>query len=235
MKQLKCIVIDDEDIDRLMVTTLVKKHEQLELLAAYSGAEEAMSNELYLQADVLFLDIDMGDISGLEFRKMAAEVPACVFITSHPEYALDSYALDTLDYIMKPLTLKRFEATMARIDDFFAIREKATLYENNFQGGYIFIKEGNSETKIMLHDVLYLEALKDYTGIITANKKHYVLSNIGNLLKQKEFESFVRTHRSFAVRKDIIKSVNAKTVVLQNDTEIPIGRNYKDNLKEIHS
>lgn len=232
--ELKCIVIDDEDIDRLVVTTMIKKYDHLQLLAAYDSAEAAMKSELYLQADVLFLDIDMGGISGLEFRKMATIVPACVFITSHPEFALDSYTLDTLDYVMKPLTKQRFEATVVRLNDFFEIRAKANLYENNFQGGFIFIKEGNSETKLMMHDIQYLEALKDYTRIHTASKKHYVLSSIGNLLKQKEFEPFVRIHRSYAVRKDQVKSVNYKQVILRDDTEIPIGRNFKDNIKEIY-
>lgn len=233
MKQLKCIVIDDEDIDRLMVISMVNRSVHLELLAAYASAEECMASEICLQADVLFLDIDMEGVSGLEFRKMAAVVPACIFITSHPEYAVDSYALDTLDYIMKPLTPQRFQSTEARIVDLFDIRSKAAMYDSSFSGGHIFIKEGSVETKIMLHEILYLEALKDYTRIITREKKHYVLASIGNLLKQAEFASFLRIHRSFAVRKDVVMSFTHKFVTLQHDIELPVGRNYKDGLRSI--
>lgn len=110
------------------------------------------------------------------------------------------------------------------------LREKAKLYENHIGGDFIYIKEGHQETKLNLHEIIYLEALKDYTLIITENKRHCVLTSIGNLLKEKSFSQFVRIHRSFAVKRDMIKSRGSNELKLQNNIVLPIGGSYKENL-----
>ncbi|MBK8599618.1 MAG: response regulator transcription factor [Flavobacterium sp.] len=181
--------------------------------------------------DVFFLDIEMPEESGLELRKKAAEVPVCIFITAHPEHAVESFELDTLDFIVKPLKLDRFSQTIKRIEEFMEIKHKALLFESSIGGDTIYIKEGHEQTKVKLHDILYLEALKDYTLIVTSQKRHCVLSSIGNLLKEDHFQSFIRTHRSFAVQKQYIKKILTNDVLLNNDVLIPIGRSHKESLK----
>jgi DNA-binding LytR/AlgR family response regulator len=110
------------------------------------------------------------------------------------------------------------------------IRHKAALFESSIGGDAIFIKEGHEQIKVKLHDVLYLEAMKDYTLIVTSDKRHCVLSTIGNLLKETYFESFVRIHRSFAVQKQFIEKIGTTEILLHNQQTIPVGRTYKDNL-----
>lgn len=170
-------------------------------------------------------------INGFEFRKMASEIPICIFITSHPEHAVESFELDTLDFIIKPLKLDRFSQTVSRIKDYMELKLKAQLFEASIGGDVIYIKEGHDKTKVKLHEILYLEALKDYTLIVTQHKRHCVLSSIGLLLKESEFHSFLRIHRSFAVQKHYIKKITPNEVLLNNNVLIPIGRSYKDNLK----
>ena len=184
---------------------------------------------------MIFLDIDMPNYNGIEVRKRALNIPACVFITSHTEYAIEGFELDALDYIVKPLTFDRFTKTVKRIEDFMDLRNKAELFEASIGGDAIFIKEGHSETKVKLTDVLYLEALKNYTLIATPEKKHRVLLNIGMLLKDDNFRSFVRVHRGFAVQKHFIKKISAQEIELADRIAIPIGRNYKDNLSQLLS
>jgi len=122
---------------------------------------------------------------------------------------------------------------MARIGDYMELKLKASLFESSIGGDVIYIKEGHEQTKVKLHDILYLEALKDYTKIVTSNKRHCVLSNIGTLLKDENFNSFIRIHRSYAVQKQYIKKILTNEVLLNNDISIPIGRSYKENLSTL--
>lgn len=233
MKQFNCIIVDDEEIDRLMVISMVKKFPNLNLIGAFDSAAKALDAIDNSNIDILFLDIDMPASSGLEIRKKALQVPVCIFITSHPEHAVESFALETLDFIVKPLKLDRFTQTMQRIQEFLEIKHKAQLFESSIGGDTIYIKEGHEQTKVKLHDILYLEALKDYTLVVTNQKRHCVLSSIGTLLKEKHFQSFVRIHRSYAVQKQYVKKINPYEIELNNSTLIPIGRSYKDNLSLI--
>jgi len=233
MATYNCIIIDDDEIDRLTVVSFAKKFPVLNILGVFAGAEDALPILAKENIDILFLDIDMPELSGIEFRKRAAHVPACIFITAHPEHAVESFELDTLDFIVKPLKLDRFSHTVARIQDYLELKHKAQLFEASIGGDTIYIKEGHEQTKVKLHDILYLEALKDYTKIVTPQKRHCVLSSIGTLLKEGNFHSFIRIHRSYAVQKQYIKKILTNEVLLNNDVLIPVGRSYKSNLNEL--
>lgn len=230
MSKLRCIIVDDDEIDRLTVLSYVKKFERFEVVGVYDSAETALNKIITCETDILFLDIDMPNMNGIELRKKLFEIPVCIFITSHPEHAVESFELETLDFIVKPLKLDRFTQTISRIEEFLEIKHKAALFESSIGGDSIYIKEGHEQTKIKLHDILYLEALKDYTLIITTQKRHCVLSSIGTLLKETHFHSFVRIHRSFAVQKQFVKKINSTEIELNNNFTLPIGRSYKENL-----
>lgn len=233
MKKFNCIVVDDEEIDRLMTISMVKKFEEFNLLRVFDNAKSALDFLDKNEVDVLFLDIDMPDTNGFELRKKAMQIPACIFITAHPEHALESFELDTLDFIVKPIKQDRFERTVERINDFMAIKKKISSLESTFQEDSIYIKEGHEQTKVNLKDILYLEALKDYTLVVTPEKRHCVLSSIGSLLKEVNFSSFIRIHRSYAVQKQYVRKVNSQEIELNNNFAIPVGRSYKDNLSLI--
>ena len=233
MKKYSCIIVDDDEIDRLTVLSFAKKFPILDILGVFDSAEDALPFIEEKKVDILFLDIDMPDLSGIEFRKQALEIPVCVFITAHPEHAVESFQIETLDFIVKPLKLDRFTQTVSRIEEFMEIKLKASLFEASIGGDTIYIKEGHDQTKVKLHEILYLEALKDYTLIITDKKRHCVLSSIGNLLKEDHFQSFIRIHRSYAVQKQFIQKMNSTEIILNNNVAIPVGRSYKENLNLI--
>jgi len=230
---LNCVIVDDNEIDRLMALSLVKRFPKLNVSGTFSSASDALPLISAGGIDVLFLDIDMPEMSGLELRKLAPEVPICIFITAHPEHAVESFELETLDFLVKPLRFDRLVQTVHRIEEFMEVRHKAALFESSIGGDAIFIKEGHEQIKVKLHDVLYLEAMKDYTLIVTSEKRHCVLSTIGNLLKEPYFESFVRIHRSFAVQKQFIDKIGTAEILLHNQQTIPVGRTYKDNLSSL--
>lgn len=233
MTHFNCVIIDDDEIDRLTVVSYAKRIPNLTIVGIFESAVEAAATINEQPIDILFLDIDMPGENGLAFRKKMLEVPVCIFITSHPEHAVESFELETLDFIVKPFKFQRFEQTMKRIEEFMEIKHKAQLFESSIGGDVIYIKEGHQQTKVKLHDILYLEALKDYTLVVTPQKRHCVLSSIGTLLKENHFHSFVRIHRSYAVQKQYVKKINPYEIELNNNVLIPIGRSYKDNLNLI--
>lgn len=233
MATYNCIIIDDDEIDRLTVVSFAKKFPALNIVGVFEDAEDALSIIATEEIHILFLDIDMPSLSGIEFRKKAAHIPVCIFITAHPEHAVESFELDTLDFIVKPLKLDRFSQTVTRIEDYLELKLKAQLFEASIGGDTIYIKEGHEQTKVKLHDILYLEALKDYTKIVTPQKRHCVLSSIGTLLKEPHFHSFIRIHRSYAVQKQFIQKVGPQEIVLNGGIQIPLGRSYKSNLTSL--
>ncbi len=233
MKKYSCIIVDDDEIDRLTILSFAKKFPVLDIVGVFSSAEEAFNSGNVQDIDILFLDIDMPNINGIDFRKKVPLVPVCIFITAHPEHAVESFEIETLDFIIKPLKLDRFTQAIKRIEEFMEIKTKALLYESSIGGNSIYIKEGHEQTKIKLHEILYLEALKDYTLLVTNHKRHCVLSSIGNLLKESHFQSFIRVHRSFAVQKNMIQKIGVNEIILNNDTSIPVGRSYKITLNTI--
>ncbi len=233
MLTYKCIIVDDDEIDRLTVLSFAKKFPVLQVIGVFSNAVDALKVLETEKIDILFLDIDMPSLTGIEFRKKAMEVPVCIYITAHPEFAVESFELDTLDYIIKPVKLDRFTQTVNRIVEYIELKQKANLFESSVGDDIIYIKEGHNQTKVKLHNILYLEGLKDYTKIVTTDKKHFVLTSIGNLLKENHFQNFIRIHRSYAVQKIYVEKKQANDLVLNNGILLPIGRSYKDALKFI--
>lgn len=230
-KKYNTIIVDDNEIDRLSVQLLVKNYPFLKTVGVYESADEALSyvNEA---VDVLLLDIDMEGMNGLDLKRQIGNDLACIFITAYPDYAIESFELAVLDFIVKPLQKARFDTAMERLQQYLTIKHKACLFDYSLGGDAFFIKEGNDQIKIVLHEVLYLEALKDYTRIVTTTKKYCVLGMLGNLLEQVAFQSFIRIHRSYAVQKNFIQKITSSQVVM-NNIVLPIGRSYKFSIEKL--
>jgi two-component system LytT family response regulator len=230
--EYRCFIVDDRQIDRLTTASFVRKYSFLKIGGLFESAEEALEAAEKNPPDVLFLDIDMPESSGLELRAQLAKVPACIFITAYPEYAIKSFEVNALDFLVKPINAERFEISMDRLQYYLDIHYKADLLDHSLNEDSLFIKDGHEHVKIQFYDIIYLEALKDYTGIITKDKKYCVLTPLGNLLKEKAFQSFIRIHRSYAVQKHYIRKVTPKAVMV-NQVLLPVGRSYKEALDSL--
>ena len=233
MKAFNCIIVDDEEIDRLAVLSYAKRFSILNIVGVFDSAEKALNFLSTNSVDVAFLDIEMEGESGLELRRKALEIPVCVFISSHTESAAETFELQTLDFIVKPFKFPRFELMMKRLEEFMEVRTKASLFESTLGGDTVYVKTGHDQIKVKLHEILYLEALKNYTILVTENKRHCVLSNLGEILQEDKFNSFLRVHRSFAVQKQYIQKIGSQEIELNNGNLIPVGRSYKDNLNSV--
>ena len=231
MKPYNCIIVDDDEMDRLVVVSYAKKFSLLNIAGVFDSAEKALSFLDNNTIDVIFLDIEMPGTSGIELRKKALEIPVCVFISSHTESAAETFELQTLDFIVKPFKFPRFEETVKRIEEFMEVRLKASLFEASIGGDVVYVKTGYNQIKVKLHEILYLEALKNYTILVTEEKRYCVLSNLGEILQEEKFQSFVRIHRSFAVQKQFVQKIKSQEIELIGGKTVPIGRSYKDNIE----
>ena len=232
-KTYTCIIADDDELDRLTLISYIRRYPFIQIAGAFESSVEVLTfldkNAL---PDILFLDIDMPGMSGLDLRRQLEQVPACIFVSSHPEFALESFEAAAFDYIVKPLNAGRFARIMDRLEHFLGIHHKAELLDYTLGADTLFIKDGHQHIKLQLHEIIYLEALKDYTGIITPKKKYSVLTPLGNLLKEKAFRSFIRIHRSYAIQKHFIREISPKEVMI-NGILLPIGRSYKETLEKV--
>ena len=225
-----CIIIDDDEIDRLTTMVFAKKYPCLNVIGVFSSATDALASMKNTQVDVMLSDIDMPDLNGLEFRAKMMTIPVCIFISAYPDYAAESFEMEAFDFLIKPIKHDRFEQSMNRVQNYFELKRKAQLFEYSLgSNNTVFIKDGHEQIKLNLHDIVYLEALKDYTRIVTTSKKYSVLSSIGNLLLESAFQSFLRIHRSYAVQRHFIDKITSQQVIVQNYS-LPVGRSFKDVL-----
>lgn len=228
MEMYNCIIVDDSEIDQLRLQAFVRKFPGFNILGTFLSPQKALDVIETIKIDVLFLDIQMPGINGIEFRKRAKQIPVCVFISYSPDYAIESFELETLDYLVKPLEFKRFEKTIHRIMAFMALRKLAS--NNDISQDNLMLKSGSEQIRMSLKDILYIEAYSDYTQVITGNGKQIISYSLGTVLKDPVFKTFIRIHRSYAVQKDFIFKVNRTEVLLKNGTILPIGKTYKDIL-----
>lgn len=227
--KISCMVVDDDEVDLHTIISFLEDYPYLEVTGRFDAAADGLAAAQKKAPDALFLDIDMPGMNGMELRQRLLHIPACIFITSYPDYALESFDLAALDFLVKPFSPGRFARTAARLQDYFTIRHKAELLNHTLGADTIFIKDGTKQVKLQLHEIIYFEALNNYTSIVTTSRKYAVLSTLGNLLKEESFGNFIRIHRSFAVQKHFIEKISPGQVMAGN-IPLPVGRNYKDSL-----
>lgn len=232
IKKITCMVVDDDEIDRLTTVSFLKDYPFIEISGIFDSPVKALAAVQQQPPEVLFLDVDMPEMSGLQLRQQLLHIPACIFITSYPDYAVESFEMAALDFLVKPFKAERFSKTIQRLQEYMNVRHKSELLNHTLGADTIFIKDGNDQVKLQLHEIIYLEALKDYTGIITASRKYAVLTPLGTLIKEKVFSNFIRIHRSYAVQKHFIKKISSGEVMV-NDIVLPVGRTFKEALNSL--
>jgi two-component system LytT family response regulator len=229
---ISCMLVDDDRVDMLTTAAFLEPYPFIEITGSFSSPEEALTAAKKTNPDALFMDIDMPGLNGLDLRRQLMEIPACIFITSYPDYALESFELSTLDFLIKPFTHDRFAATVTRLQEYITIRRKAEMLSHTLGADSVFIKDGTRQVKLALHEIIYLEALNNYTSVVTAGRKYTVLSTLSNLIQAEPFRSFVRIHRSYAVQKHFIKKIGSSEVLLA-DIALPVGRSYKHSIDQL--
>ncbi|TAE37178.1 MAG: DNA-binding response regulator [Sphingobacteriales bacterium] len=230
-KYLTCIVIDDEDMDRWAIIHELSNFETIKVLGNYNNPIEAIAFIKLYKPDILFLDIDMPEINGLEFIKMIKnEATINIIISSHPEYALEGFQLNVFDYILKPVETYRLASCVDRLLEFTNLKNKAQAYDVLVENEKIIFKDGHNVVNINATEILYLEAYGDYTKIVTENKAHLTLATLSNFMDLLPQGKFLRIHRSYVIAINRVKCFNLKTIDI-GENVLPVGKTYLRNAK----
>ncbi|MBS1599041.1 MAG: response regulator transcription factor [Bacteroidetes bacterium] len=230
---LRYLILDDDELARLAIETEARKYSFLEKIASCAHPLEAAEIINTSHPDIVFLDIEMPDVSGLEMIRMKYLHNALpVLITSHPEFAVESYDLDAFDYLIKPISAERFARCAQRLQSFCEMRTKAWAFENEQEADCIVVKQGHDKYKLPINEILYLEAMKDYTKIKTNSGQYLVLTTLIGILDKLPRDIFVRVHRSYVVNCEKVDAVKKNTIHVQAQT-LPVGKSYRDSVKSL--
>jgi len=225
---MRCLIVDDDELSRSVIEDLVREIDTIELIKSCSDAVEAFKIIKEEHIDLVFLDIEMPKMDGLEMMRSLSPLPQVILVTAHEKYALESYEYDVTDFLQKPISLARFmKAVDKAINRFEEKRANITAQDKT-----IFIKADSRLVQINTEDILFVEALGNYMRVFVADgSKYTILSTMKDISSKLSSNEFVRVHRSFIVRMDRIQSIEDNYIVIDKK-QISIGKAYKDDLTQ---
>jgi DNA-binding LytR/AlgR family response regulator len=229
MKKIRCIIVDDEPVARKIIREFVEQVHFLELSGEFENAYKA---EAFLQldkTDLVFLDIEMPKLSGLELLKRSSVKPMVILTTAFPEYALEGYELDIIDYLLKPVAFRRFLKAVHKAKDYAAMKSASAA---DTIPSWLFVRSDKRIEKIELSDILYVESMGNYVNIYTESKKIIAYLTLKGIESQLPAREFIKIHQSYLVAFSRINAIEGNLVNIKNKT-LPISRNYRDAVMQL--
>lgn len=224
-KKLTCIAIDDEFIALKIITSLIEQTGFLELLGSYQSALEGTNAIIELEPDIVFLDIQMPEASGLDIIKSLSKKPEIILITSQKKYAVEAFNFDVTDYLVKPIeSYPRFVKAVTKAKENIALKEKQVTGNDA-----VFMKIDFLLTKVMYETILYVEGYGDYIKVHTGEKTHVVYHKLSSIEKKLPKELFLRVHRSYLVQINKIDNIDQNSLLI-GDAIVPVSAKYKPEL-----
>lgn len=214
------IAIDDEPIALEVIKSLAAKVLFLELKATFTNAFEGIEYLQKNKIDLLFLDIKMPDITGIEVSRSLQNLPMIIFTTAYSEHAVEGFELDAVDYLLKPFSLQRFLKACTKAHELFLLKNKMQPLN------YIFLKDSYEQIKVLFDDILYIEAAGNYLNVMLQNRKITTRLTISEMLELLPAKGFTRIHRSYIVARNKVTKFNKQSVFIFK-IELPIGMNYE--------
>ncbi len=239
---IRTIIVDDEPLALDVLETYIEQVPELELIARCTNALEANKVLTEQQVDLMFLDIQMPQLTGIDFLKSLIRPPLVVFTTAYPNYALEGFELDALDYLLKPISMERFLKTVNRASEMLKLRHAEDNLRPHADMGleahddFIFVKADKKLVRVNYDDVLYIEGLKDYVIIRMDKRRIITLQTMKSLEDKLPKHRFKRIHRSYIVNLDKIQAIvgNMVEVIEKGQVKhLPVGKNYREELLEI--
>jgi DNA-binding LytR/AlgR family response regulator len=230
---IRCIIIEDERLAQDIIKSHLEKTERFTLLGIFRTAPEAKELLEREEVDLMFLDIQLPGMTGLHFLRSLTNPPLVVFTTSYPEYALESYEFNVIDYLLKPVSYERFSKTVDKIIDGKIFKTPGTEIKS-LPREHIFIRSDGKFHRISFSDILYIEGMKDYLKIHTPEHviiTHQTMAEMENIVPP---DRFLRIHKSYIVAVSRIKAIFGNSVDMEK-VLLPIGLNYKDRVMDIIS
>jgi len=225
--KLKCLIVDDEPLAQRILEKFIGEMSFLQLIAKCSDAIEAMDVLQEKKIDLIFLDINMPRLSGINFLKTYKNPPMVIITTAYTEYAVESYELNVLDYLKKPFSFERFIKAVQKAKDFsMANKNLPDAEEKDENLDYIFIKANKKTVNVLINTIIYIEALGDYVKIYTESGSIVTYQSMKGIERLLPSKKFCRIHKSYIVSLSKIKSIIGNTVKIESG-ELPIGNSYK--------
>ncbi|MCD9855282.1 LytTR family DNA-binding domain-containing protein [Epilithonimonas sp. JDS] len=231
MEKLRCIVLDDEPIGREIIENFVKEIDFLELVDSFEDSVKALMFLENNNVDLIFSDIQMPKINGLDLVKSLEKPPVIIFITAHRDFALDGFETGATDYLVKPVRFDRFLKAVNKAKDYIILKQNSTVHQVN--SDRIFIKSDGKLTKILLDEILYVEAQGDYLKIVIQNETYTTLATLKSMDEVLTLPKFFRVQRSFIINLEAIRSLSGNMVELVNGKSISIALNKKEELFQL--
>lgn len=229
MRKLRCIIVDDEPIARKILQEFVEQVPFLEPAGRFENALKAEAFLSYNKVDIMFLDIEMPKRSGLDYLKQPGIRPMVILTTAFPQYALEGYELDIIDYLLKPVAFSRFLKAVQKAKEYAGLRD-ATV--PSAMPSWIFVRSDKRIEKIELRDILYIESVGNYVNIFTDTKRILAYLTLKGLEGQLPALEFMKVHQSFLVNCSRIDAIEGNTIRVK-DKVLPVSRNYRDALMQM--
>jgi DNA-binding LytR/AlgR family response regulator len=232
VKIFNCVVVDDEPLAREVIIRFMERVPSLKLAAECANAIQAMTVVQQNEIDLLFVDIQMPELLGTEFIKILKNPPMVIITTAYPEYALEGYELDVVDYLLKPIQFERFLKAINKVFQqrgMTASTVISTHKDEVKQGSYLYFRTDRKMVKVMIDDIIYIEGMKNYIKIITEKGVIITKNSMAAAEAMLPNEAFIRVHRSYIVLKSKIRSFNNETIEV-GETELPIGKLFKNEV-----
>ncbi len=226
---IRCIIIDDEPLARKGIREYISDVDFLELAGEFGHAAQATGPISSGEAQLIFLDIQMPKITGLDFIRTLKDPPPVVFTTAYPQYALEGFEVNALDYLVKPISFDRFLKAALKAREFYEIRESNAVAKTGNE--YFFIKADQKLVRINYADILFAEAMQNYVTIHTKEKKYITYLTFRTVEDYLPADRFIRVHKSYIVAADRIDSIDGSDIRIATHY-IPISRNLKDEVME---
>ncbi len=225
--KLRCAIVDDEMLAIAMLEGILKKIPYIEVVKTFNDALSVYDFLNENVVDFLFLDIEMPNLTGIDFLRSLTHPPLVIITSANKNYALEGFELNVVDYVLKPLTLERVTKSLCKVVDAKSLREVAT-HSLPDSSEHIFLKENKRNVRVNISEILYLESVKDYVKVVTKDKTIVTKENLSHFEKILNSTNFVRIHRSFIVAVNHVDAFSCSAVEI-GKLEIPIGRLYKES------
>ena len=225
---MNCLIVDDEPLARQGMKSLIEEVSNIEILGQFSNAPAAMEFIKSNDVDLIFLDIQMPKVTGLEFAEQLPKKTLVIFTTAYSKYAAKSYELDAIDYLLKPIDKDRLKKAITKAETYKKLLsdDQAINTLESSTGDFLFIKSDRRFYKVNFHDIRFIEGLKDYVVIYTATQKLITAMNLKTIHSKITANSFIRVSKSYVINMDFIDSFDSYTIYM-GESEIPIGEVYK--------
>ena len=230
---IRCLIIDDEPLAIDILSDYISKVNQLTLVKTFENPLDALSLLNEGNIDLVFLDVQMPQLSGIQFLKIAQDKCKVILTTAYPQYALDGFNLDVVDYLLKPIAFERFYKAVQKFTSSVASPSaNISTPQNVANNGFIFVKTEHKIQKVNIDEIGYIEGLKDYISIFTPTERIITLQNMKKMEEILPAQKFVRVHKSYIVAINKIDSIERGRILIA-DKIIPIGDTYREHFFEM--